>query len=72
VNALFIIAFAVPMSVLLVALPLVRVARYALPTGSSPATWIHGREIAGSLTERAVEELIREELNGQRRNVSRR
>jgi hypothetical protein len=71
--ALFIIAIGlVLMSLLLLALPLLRLAKHAMPIGSSAAIWIHGREIEGSVTDRKVEELIRDELYGQRLNVSRR
>jgi hypothetical protein len=59
-------------SMLLLALPLLRVAKRALPTGASPAPSFHGREIDGPLTDRRVEELIREKLYGRRLNVSRR
>jgi hypothetical protein len=72
VIALFIFAIGlVLMSVLLLALPILRLAKQAMPIGSSTAIWINGREIEGSLTDRRVEELIREELYGQRLNVSR-
>jgi hypothetical protein len=70
--ALFIMAIGLAlMSVVLLALPLLGLAKRALPIGSRPPTWIHGREIDGFLTDRRVEELIREELYGKRLNVSR-
>jgi hypothetical protein len=71
--ALFIIAIGLALtSLLLLALPLLRLAKEALPIGSLPATRIHGREIEVPVTDRRVEELIREHLYGRRFNVSRR
>jgi hypothetical protein len=71
--ALFIIAIGLVLtSLLLLALPLLRLAKQALPIGSLPATRTHGRESDRPVTERRVEELIREHLYGQRVNVSRR
>lgn len=70
--AMFIITLALAvMTALALALPLLRLMKQAMPVGGSPAPWIHGREIEGALTDSKVEELIREELYGQRLNVSR-
>jgi hypothetical protein len=69
---LFIIAIGlVLISVLPLGLPLLREAKHALPTGSPPAIRINGREIDGTLSDRRIEELIREELYGRRLNVTR-
>jgi hypothetical protein len=71
--ALFVIAIGLVLtSLLLLALPLLRFAKEALPIGSLPGTRIHDRETDGPVTDRRVEELIREHLYGRRFNVSRR
>jgi hypothetical protein len=71
--ALFVIAIGLVLTSLsLLALPLIRLAKDALPIGSPPAMGINGREIDSVLTDRRMEALIREELYGQRLNVSRR